>query len=325
MSRPAVGGAAVLSSLRRQTWVLAAIVFVVLFAVNAILQPRLLEPAVMTTTLQTALPLILIAIGQTYVVLAGDIDLSVGSIVSLVNVSVVTLFMAWGDGPLGILGAMAAGIAIGVACGVANGIAVAVLRFQPIVATFATAIVIAGIALWVLPQAGGQAPTPYWRTYMGGLAGIGVVVWITLAALAFVLVFQRSRFYAQLMAVGGQRQAAYQSGLPVMGHRIRAYALSGLFAGLTALCLTAETASGDPLSGQALTLQSVTAVVLGGTALAGGIGGAVGSMIGAVVLILIRNLIFFARLPFEVQALVEGLIILAVLAGGVLMTRRAAR
>lgn len=309
-------------TLRRQTWVLAALVFIVLFAINAWLQPRLLEPRVMTTTLQTALPLILIAIGQTYVVLAGDIDLSVGSIVSLVNVVVVGLFTLWGDTTGAILAAMAVGVLVGVGCGIANGIAVAVLRFQPIVATFATAIVFGGAALWVLPQAGGQAPTAYWRSYMGGIAGLGVVVWITLAALAFVLIFQRTRFYAQLMAVGGQRQAAYQSGLPVMRHRVTAYALSGLFAGLTALSLTAETASGDPLSGQALTLQAVTAVVLGGTALAGGVGGAIGSMIGAVVLILIRNLIFFARLPFEVQALVEGLIILAVLAGGVLMARR---
>jgi ribose transport system permease protein len=98
--------------------------------------------------------------------------------------------------------------------------------------------------------------------------------------------------------------------------------IAGLFAAFAALCLTGETASGDPLLGQTLALSSISAVVLGGTALAGGFGGAFGSIIGALVLGMIGNVIFFAGLPFEYQTLVQGIIVLLALAGGVFVTRR---
>jgi ribose transport system permease protein len=103
--------------------------------------------------------------------------------------------------------------------------------------------------------------------------------------------------------------------------RIGAYVICGLFSGLAGLSLVGETASGDPLIGGAMTLSSITAVVLGGTALSGCVGGVVGSILGAFILGLINNVIFFAQLPFEWQGLVKGVIILAALAGGVVMAR----
>src|SRR5690606_15004096 len=106
------------------------------------------------------------------------------------------------------------------------------------------------------------------------------------------------------------------------GIRIKAYVLAGLFAAFAGLCLTGETASGDPLLGGSLALSSISAVVLGGTALAGGFGGAIGSILGALVIQIIPNVIFFAGVSFQYQSVVRGLIILAALAGGVLLTRR---
>jgi len=309
-------------NLRRQTWLVTAFALVVLIAVNAYLQPNLFQPNVLQSNLTTFLPLVLVAIGQTYVVLAGDIDLSVGSIAALVNVVTVTTITALGEGLGSVLTGIAAGLAVGLACGLINGVAVAMLRFQPIVTTFATGIIFAGLTLWVLPQAGLPVPAIYWQSYGGTMLALPVVLWILAGALAIVVFIARRPFQRHLKAVGGLRQAAFQTGISVERIRIAAYLLSGLFSALAALCLTGETASGDPLLGQRLALASVSAVVLGGTALSGGSGGAIGSVLGALVVGMIGNVIFFARLPFEYQTLVQGLIVLAALAGGVFLARR---
>ncbi len=310
------------AAMRRQTWLVTAFALLVLVGVNAYLQPNLFQPNVLQSNLTTFLPLILVAIGQTYVVLAGDIDLSVGSIAALVNVVTVTAIAALGESVGSVLAGIGAGLAVGLACGLVNGTCVALLRFQPIVTTFATGIIFAGLALWVLPQAGLPVPAIYWRSYGGTLLGLPVVLWILIGALAVVAFIARRPLQRHLKAVGGQRQAAFQTGIPVERIRIAAYVLSGLFSALAALCLTGETASGDPLLGQRLALASVSAVVLGGTALSGGSGGAIGSVLGALVVGMIGNVIFFARLPFEYQTLVQGLIVLAALAGGVFLSRR---
>lgn len=300
---------------------MAALVFLALCVANASLQANFLRPGVLVSNLAAFLPMILVAIGQTYVVLASDIDLSAGAIVSVVNVGVVSIVDALGGTGASLVWGLAAGLLLGLACGLVNGLCVAVLRFQPIVTTFASGIVFGGVALWILPGAGKQVPAAVYQAYAGTVLGVPVVLLILLAAIAGTAYIGRTRFYQALRATGGHMQAAYQTGVPVARVRIGAYMLSGLFAAFAGLALVGETASGDPLIGGALTLSSVTAVVLGGTALKGCVGGVAGSMLGAAILGLIGNVIFFAQLPFEWQGLIQGLIILAALAGGVLMAR----
>jgi ribose transport system permease protein len=308
--------------LRRHRWLLALAILIVLCIVSALLQPRFLRLGVIESNLTSFLPLILVAIGQTYVILAGDIDLSVGSIIAVVNVSVVQAITALGGEGMAIPLALLLGLAIGLVCGVVNGLCVAWLRFQPIVTTFATAIVFSGIALWILPQAGGSVPESYWRGYAGSVLGLRLSVWLVLAAIVAVAVIGRTVWQRRLLATGGNLIGAYQTGLPVMRLRLSAYVVSGLFAAVAALCLVGETASADPLLGPSFTLSSVSAVVLGGTALTGGLGSAIGSILGAIILGLIANVVFFAGLPYEYQDLAKGLIVLAALAGGVLVSRR---
>jgi ribose transport system permease protein len=300
---------------------MAVAVFLVLCVVNATLQPTFLKFGVATSNVAAFLPMALVAIGQTYVVLASDIDLSAGAIVSLVNVVVVSIIEGMGGSGASIALGLLLGVAAGLICGAVNGLCVAYLRFQPIVTTFATGIVFAGFALWVLPEAGKQVPERFYLTYAGAVLGVPTVLWILLAAIVFAGIVARTRFYFALRATGGNMQAAYQTGVPVARVRLGAYMLSSLFAALAGLALVGETASGDPLIGGALTLASVTAVVLGGTALSGCTGGVAGSILGAFILGLINNVIFFAQLPFEWQGLIQGLIILAALAGGVVMAR----
>jgi ribose transport system permease protein len=306
----------------RRPYLPAIAVCVLLFLVNGLLQPRTLRPESIVSDVATYLPLILLAVGQTYVVFTSDIDLSVGSIVSLANVVTVTVMAALGGGGGAILIGILTGILVGLLCGVFNGFCVAVLRFQPIVATFASGIVFAGIALWILPQAGLPAPDVFWETYGEDLAGIPFVLWVLTVTAGAVGLIANLVFCRLLLAVGGQKQSAYQSGLAVPRLRIQAYMLCGLFAALAALCLTGDTASGDPLLGAKSTLGSVAAVVLGGTALSGGRGSAVGSIFGAIILGLVGSVVFFAGVPFEYQNLVQGLIVLVALAGGVFAARR---
>ncbi|MGD9739684.1 MAG: ABC transporter permease [Bauldia sp.] len=315
----------VLRFLQTRVWLVTLGALVVLVTVNWILQPNLMTPRVLESNLTVFLPIALVAIGQTYVILAGDIDLSVGSIVSLVNVVTVTLIGSFGGGTGAILGGIAIGIAVGLACGLLNALLVAVLRLQAIVSTFATGIIFGALALLVMPTAGGSVPAGYWRTYGGDFLGIPVVYLIYAASFLVIAFIAARPFIKHVAAVGGSRTAAFQTGLSTVRVRTSAYLLCGLFSAFGALCLTGETASGDPLLGRTIALSSVLAVVVGGTALAGGRGSAFGSVLGAIVVGMIANVVFFASPPFEYQTLIQGLITLAALAGGVLIARGESR
>jgi ribose transport system permease protein len=312
----------VLAFARSRVWLVTLSALIALFVANWILQPNLTTPNVLKSNLSVFLPTILVAIGQTYVILGGDIDLSVGSIVALVNVVVVTVIAQTTGDTNGVLLGIGAGVLTGLACGLVNGLLIGVLRLQAIVTTFATGILFGGLALRVLPTAGTPVPQPYWRTYGGWLFGLPVVAWVLIAALLVVALIAARPYYRHLLATGGNRTAAFQTGLKVGRIRVIAYVLCALFATAASLCLTGATASGDPLLGRALALSSISAVVLGGTALAGGSGSAFGAVLGALVLGFIANVIFFAKLPFDYQTLIQGLIVLLALAGGVLVARR---
>lgn len=301
----------------------ALIILVVLLALNGLYQPRSVSFIGMTGLVKTYLALILLAIAQTYVVFAGDIDLSAGAIVSLVNVVIVVLMEQWGGNGFSVIAALGAGLAVGLACGIVNGIVVAALRLQAIVATFATSIFFTGLALYVLPVAGTPAPAAFWRTYGGRIFEIPFVFYAAVVLAIVLYVLARTRLATQLLAVGDDAQAAFQSGLPVTAIRTRGYALCGVFAALAAFCITGDTASGDPLVGGKMTLFSVAAVVLGGSALSGGYGTVVGSVLGALIIGLINSLVFFVGTPSEWQNLVQGLAILIALMAGILVGRRA--
>ncbi len=307
---------------RRHPYWLAVLVFIVLFGVNVALQPRFIEPGSIVSNLTSYLPLMILAVGQTYVVLGGSVDLSIGSVVSLVNVVTVTSVERFGGTPTAVALGILLGLAVGLAAGALNGLAVGVFGLQPIVATFATSIIFGGLALYVMPQAGGSIPDFYFQTYAGTLAGVPVPLLILAALIAGNALLARTSFYTYLLALGGNRQGAFQTGLPVVGVQVRSHILTGACAALASLCILGETASGDPLLGPAFTLSSVSAVVLGGTPLSGGAGSIVGSLLGGATLGLINSVIFFSRLPYYLQPLVQGLIILLALAGGVLVSRK---
>lgn len=296
---------------------------VVAVAVNAMLQPFFFSAYSIESNLNTFVPLIAAAVGQTIIILGGGIDLSLGTIITLSNV--VTVAVMAGQSNHILLG-IAAGLAVGAGAGLVNGLLAAVLRLQPIVATFATSFVWSGIALYIMPRPGGSVPMEFFRAYRSYLLGVPAAAWVILAIIISWITLKRHRLGRHIYAVGGDEAAAFASGVPVTRVKVLSYVLGGLFAGLSGLAIVADTATGDPFVGDSITLTSIVAVVIGGTRLAGGSGGAGGSIAGAIVLGLVANIIFFANVSSWYQELINGLIVIAALAlaGLPTMRRRAA-
>ena len=299
---------------RTQSYLLALLLLCIAIVVNAALQPNFFRPGVINGNLQTYLPLMLLAVGQTVVIIGGGVDLSIGAIVSLVNVVIVRVL---GTTPTvsQIVLAIVLGLLVGMIAGVVNGICVAYLRFQPIVTTFATSFIFSGTALAILSSPGGTVPSFLMDAYQSSPFGIPLTLWVMLVVLLLWWLVRSTRYGPYLYAVGGRSLSAYATGVPVSLVRLSTYTLAGLLAAAAALTLVLGTGTGDPLIGNPMTLSSIVAVVLGGTRLSGGQGGIFGSLLGVIILGLILNIISFANVPTWWQTLVNGSIIVLALAG----------
>jgi ribose transport system permease protein len=276
-----------------------------------------------TSIFNNTMPLLIAAIGQTFVVLTGGIDLSVGSVISLTN-SVTAVYMR--DSLGSVLTWSGLILIIGAAAGAVNGVLVAVGRIQPILVTLASLSIWAGAALFVLPQPGGAIPTGFTAALAGNAWDVIPASAITLAILiVFWRLFRRTGLAVSLYAVGNDERGARANGVPVVAAKIAAYTLSGLFSALAGLYLSAVTTSGDATTGAIYTLTSIAAVVLGGVSLFGGRGSAAGSIAGAFVLTLIVNILFFANINPLLQEFFQGLVLILAMAATVLVNLLFAR
>jgi ribose transport system permease protein len=330
--------------LRQHTGILGALaLFAVLYLFYQANHPRGFTGQILIQNANEAFALALVAMAQTVPVLMAGLDLSVGAVMTLVGCIASHLVNgSAGEIALGI----AACLAAGAACGFVNGCVVVYGRIQPIIATLATSAIYMGLALILRPTPGGKvhedlswAVTNDVREFAAtfGLFDDGEAAWlqpvswipvpVILMALIIVAVwvpFTRSVTGRTVYAIGSSEGAAYMSGLPIDRAKLAAFTLAGLFAGLGGLFLALQTSSGNadiPQAG-AYTLNSIAAVVIGGTSLLGGTGSAVGSMIGAMVL---RTISFNFRI-FDVapllQPLFEGIVLLtAVSLGGLKLLR----
>ena len=276
-----------------------------------------------TAVFNNPMPLLIAAVGQTFVVLTGGIDLSVGSIISLTN-SLAAVHMP--DSVPGVLGWSGIILIIGGMAGAVNGILVAVGRIQPILVTLASLSIWAGAALFVLPQPGGAIPQGFSAILAGNAWQLVPAAAFTLLVVAgFWSLFRRTGLAVALYAVGDDERSARANGVPVVTAKIAAYTLSGLFSALAGLYLSAVTTSGDATTGAVYTLTSIAAVVLGGVSLFGGRGSAVGSMAGAFVLTLIVNILFSANINPLLQEFFQGLVLILAMAASVLVNLLLAR
>lgn len=301
--------------LSRVSFLVPLLVLVIAVGVNLYLQPSLFQLRVLNGNLRVFLPLILLAASQTVIIVGGGIDLSSGAIVSMVNTVVVSSF-AVEAGAGNMVLAITYGVGAGMLAGAFNGVGVAFLRLQPIVTTYASSFVFGGIALWVLPRPGGQVPRALVELYRATPLSIPFALIVIIVLIAAWVALRATRYGGYLFATGGAPRAAYTTGVPVDWIRFSTYVLGGMLAGLSAVALTLSTTTGDPnIGGARMTLDSIVAVVLGGTPLSGGQGGVVGSVIGVLILGIIRNIISFGGVSTWSETLVDALIILAALTG----------
>jgi ribose transport system permease protein len=307
---------------QRNSWALGLLAFLALLLVFT----RIIQPTYGVTGIQglaiSVLPLALAAAAQAVVVIAGGIDLSIGSIMALTSV-VAAANMKDQPGEVGLVVVIAV-LGLGLVIGAINGGLVVLTRVPDIVVTLAMSFVWAGFALLVLRTPGGGSAD--WLRDL--VLGSFVSEWIPKAAIVLVVVvsvvwipIQRSKLGLSLYAVGSNQLAAFRSGVSVGRTKFFSYAIAGLFAALAGLTLTASTGIGTPVPGP-YTLMSVAAVVLGGVSLAGGRGGLFGPMVAVVILSLLRTDMTFMRLNTNLATVAQGVILVGVVMLGTFITLR---
>lgn len=247
-----------------------------------------------------------LAFGMTFVIVAGGIDLSVGSVAALSGMT-----SAWIYASAGMPGwlALAAGLATGAITGAISGLAVAYGRLPSFIATLAMLSVARGLTL-VLSD-GRPIQTPAEITFLGStVLGVPVPILVLLVAgLVASLVLNRTVVGREMYAVGGNVEAARLSGIPVRRVLVTVFMLSGLYAGLAGMLLAGRLNSAQPQAGAGYELDAIAAVVIGGASLAGGVGRVSGTLVGALILAVIRNGLNLLNVSSFWQQVVIGLVI----------------
>ncbi len=265
-------------------------IFSVLLSAAAMRGPGLISSNGLGSAIIVAAPLILATYALTIIVMAGRaaVDLSIGPLIGFINVGMIQLQT------LGYIESPAAfflyALGVGVAYQLVLGLIIIFVRVQPIIVSLSGYLALVGLNLLILPRPGGVAPD--WMLNWGSGTSIfsPVLAILVIATVAWYLL-ATTAFFGHLRLMGSDERAAYTSGVRINLVRLGAHAIAGLYAGLAAICFTSLISSGDPTQGTTFTLLAVTALVLGGANLAGGRGGAIGSLFGAMNIYLITFLL----------------------------------
>ena len=321
----------------------AVVMLAILYLAYHLMHPRGFSSAVFVQNGNELVAIGFVAVAQTLPVLLGGLDLSVGAVMTLA--STIASHLVSGS-PAEIAFGMVVTVTSGAAFGLMNGAIVVYGRIQPIIATLATGAIAIGLALLIRPRPGGNidgdlnwavtnALFDFAETY--GRAEDGTAGWFQPVAAIPVpflvlfgitclvwLPFKRSVIGRTVYAIGSAEGAAYISGLPINRAKLAAFTLAGFFAACGGLYLAIQTSSGnaDVTQAGAYTLNSIAAVVLGGTSLLGGIGGAVASLVGAMILRVISFYFRILSIDPLLQPLIEGLVLLGAVSLGALRTLR---
>jgi len=296
---------------------------IIVFALYINAQINFFSPYGIKSTFDQLLTLLYAGLGQTFVVLIGGVDLSIGSMIALSNSLAVVIMVPLADYLGSDLGGIITAIVIvllaGSLAGLINGLLVVYGRLQPIIVTLATSFIYTGIGMYLVPKPGGLIVKGYSQIMTGS---IGVIpksfLWLVIALVFIWIPIRRSRFGQSIYAIGGNEYSAFTSGINVQKTKLIVFMLSGLFCAMAALLLTSFTGSGDPTKCETFTLNAIAAVVLGGTSLAGGRGGFVGTIAGVIIFSLILGLLVFWRVPTFFQEAVKGSILIFALSVGIL-------
>jgi ribose transport system permease protein len=289
---------------------------------TALMTDRFLTPLNLTNILVQSSIMAVIAIGMTFVIVGGGFDLSVGSTAALSGcVGAAVMLKA------GIVLGVAAGIVAGAAVGLVNGLVIAVLEVNPFITTLGTMVLVRGLVFLLTGGApvGGEEGLPSRFLALGTdrLLGVHYLVWIPailLAALSWMM--HQMPYGRRIYATGGNREAAYLSGVAVRRVIASTYVWSGALAGVGGMMLAARLQSGQPTAGEFYELTAIAAVVLGGASLQGGEGSLYKSVIGVFIMVVLGNSLNLLNVDSYWQRVAVGGVIIAAAAADRLRRRR---
>ncbi len=293
-----------------------AFALLVVGATLALLQPQFLTAANLLNVARQISINGILAVGVTYVLLTGGVDLSLGSLVALTGVVAAT-FAHPGDWP--VIVPITVGVLCGAACGAVNGLVITQGRIAPFIVTLGMMTAARGLALVVSHGRPVSNLSEPFVALGGNVAGFPVQI-LVLLAIAGVsgLFLANTRPGRYLYAVGGNEEASRAAGLNVPAIKTFAYTVSGALAGLAGVLLAARITTGQPNAGVAYELDAIAAAVIGGTSLSGGVGGIAGTLLGALLMGVINNGLDLLNVSSYYQQIIKGVIII----GAVWLDRR---
>ena len=298
------------------------IALAVLIIAGTLVNPDFLSASNLLNVVTRCAFIAIIAVGATFVISGGGLDLSVGSMAGFVaGVMILTLnHFGTAEASTLVIG-MATALALAAACGLANGLIVTFGRIEPFIVTLGTMGIFRALLIWL--AAGGtitmrnlELRELYRPAYFGNIAGvpIPIIVFVAVAAVG-ALILYKTAFGRHVVALGSNEDVARYSGVPIGRVRALTYVIQGLCVGIAVLVYVPRLGSATPTTGLLWELQAITAVVIGGTALRGGVGRIWGTVVGAIILELVANIMVLSNFvsEFLVGAVQGAIIIIAML------------
>jgi ribose transport system permease protein len=298
------------------------IALIVLVAAGALVNPDFLTASNLLNVVTRSAFIAIIAVGATFVIAGGGLDLSVGAMAAFVAGVMILTLNNLGSADAGTLAlGMLTALALSAGCGLANGLIVTFGRIEPFIVTLGTMGIFRALVIYL--AAGGtitlrnlELREIYRPVYFGDIAGVPVpiIVFVVVAAIG-ALILYKTPFGRHVVALGSNEDVARYSGVPIGRVRTLTYVIQGLCVGLAVLVYVPRLGSATPTTGLLWELQAITAVVIGGTALRGGFGRVWGTVVGAVILELVANIMVLSNFvsEFLVGAVQGAIIIVAML------------
>jgi ribose transport system permease protein len=296
------------SDLNLRTIILPILAIVVLIAYFTYVNPLFFSASNALNIGRQSSVLLMVALSGTIVILIGSIDLSVGSLVTLTGILTAMTVDA-----LGVPGAVLVAVGVGALVGLVNGGLVTLLKVPSFLVTLGMLSVLAGIANQISQGQSILFMDSLLPNLVNGSYFLGVpnVIWFALLATVILTIIAfRTKLGRYLYALGGGEIVAAHAGVPVTSYKILAFVLSGAFSGLAGVMLTGQVGAGTPTAGGGLLLNSIAAVVMGGTALSGGIGGPHRTFLGVLVIAILTNGMDVTAVNSFTQDIVKGCVII---------------
>jgi ribose transport system permease protein len=288
-------------------------VLLVALVVSSFVAESFTNPRNFPNIMRQAAGLMLVSIGQLIIMLTGGIDLSVGSLISLVIVAMAAIMQPT---PESMLLASGVGLSIGLLAGLINGVLVTRFRLAPFMVTLAGLSFYQGVALQLRQNPQATLPREYSPFFTGELIEGLPIPFVIIIVATFIawIVLKHTRIGRHIYAVGSNEHATRLSGMATDRVKVIAYTLGGFMAACAGLYVAARSRAGDPYIGESFAFDSITAVVLGGAALSGGSGSVWGTMAGVFIITILSNVLNLAGVPSNYQYILKGgLLVLAVM------------